>query len=120
MTFAGRAALAGALTYLRIGSPAQLGQVRGRGGLVLWVHDELLWTLVVPLEPFGGFVLVCTDELHDTCMRISTDDPDAVTALETLHVSALQALAVRAETAAADPARSTPGIWPIAEISAPD
>lgn len=79
----------------------EFGRLKGRGGVILWVHcledgmDE--WSLVVPYQPFTGPVLVCVDDLEDHCMWISEDDPQAREALSRLHIEIELAIRTRTE-----------------------
>jgi hypothetical protein len=77
----------------------KMGQVRGRGGVVLWVHalSDGFWSLVVPWEPFRGPVLLCTDDFFPSAMWITGDSPEAREALTGLHTGLIWSVAARAD-----------------------
>jgi hypothetical protein len=77
----------------------EVGRVEGRGGVVLWVHsgEDDFWSLVVPLEPFDGPVLVCTDDFGGHAMWITEDGAESEEALSKLHTGLMVALETRRE-----------------------
>jgi hypothetical protein len=77
----------------------EMGRVQGRAGVVLWVHalSDGFWSLVVPVEPFRGPVLLCTDDFFPHAMWITGDSPDAREALTNLQTGLIWSLEARAD-----------------------
>jgi hypothetical protein len=97
-----QAALREAPTVVSMGPSGDVGQVTGIGGLVMWAHGGYLddWSIVFPLLPFTGLVLVCSDDLEDHCMQVYDDSAEARRAIEELHDGVVLALKDRSQAIA--------------------
>jgi len=62
-----RAAMKEAPTVVSVGRPEDVGQVSGSGGVVMYVHGGYFddWSIVFPVVPFTGVILVCADKDHE-------------------------------------------------------
>jgi hypothetical protein len=63
------------------------GSVESRssgGALVFLIHGEW-WSVVFPLLPFTGLMLICLDDLPENCLQVYDDSPHARTALRAVH-----------------------------------
>ncbi len=90
-------ALSDAPTIIFMGrNPADVGTFDGPGGVVMYVHMPDLWSVVFPLDPFTGLILVCVDDLKDHCMQLYDDSPRAREAVENFHTGVVLALRNRA------------------------
>ncbi|MFC0530243.1 hypothetical protein [Phytohabitans kaempferiae] len=81
-------------THVMLSPPSFLGQVTGRGGMVMWVHADI-YSVVFPFEPFTGLILVCPDDMHDHCMEIYDDGPETRQAIEGFYDAAVLGLRMR-------------------------
>lgn len=89
-----RAALEEAPTVVSVGRPEDVGQVSGSGGVVMYVHGGYFddWSIVFPVVPFTGLILVCADDLGDHCMQVHDDSPEARQAVSDLQTGVALAL----------------------------
>jgi hypothetical protein len=94
---------------------ADVGAFTGRGGAVMYVHMPDLWSLVFPLVPFTGLILVCVDDLKDHCMQLYDDSPRARAAVEDFHTRVVLSLRNRAEQIAKGLLPADPEPFPIPE-----
>jgi hypothetical protein len=97
-----QAALQEAPTVVSMGSPKSVGQVSGPGGLWMYAHGGYFddWSIVFPLVPFTGLVLVCSDDLDEHCMQIYDDSAEARHAIAELYDGMVLALKNRREAIA--------------------
>jgi hypothetical protein len=97
-----QAALREAPTVISMGPSEDVGQVSGSGGLVMYVHGGYFddWSIVFPLVPFTGLVLVCADDLEDHCMQVYDDSAEARQAISDLYTGVVLALKNRGEAIA--------------------
>lgn len=105
-----QAALREASTVVSMGPPEDLGQVIGPGGLWMYVHGGYFddWSIVFPLVPFTGLVLVCSDDLDEHCMQIYDDSPEAGQAIAELYDRVVLALKNRSQAIASGSLRPDP------------
>ena len=87
-------ALHEAHTVIAAAPASMVGQVRGPGGVVLWLHGPDLWSLVFPY-PFTGLILICIDDLDGHCMQLYDDSPQARAAIERFRLDVALALGSR-------------------------
>lgn len=94
---------------------ADVGTCTGRGGTVMYVHMPDLWSLVFPLDPFTGLILVCVDDLKDHCMQLYDDSPPARQAVQDFRTGVVLALRNRAEHIAKGLLPADPEPFPVLE-----
>ncbi len=105
-----QAALGEAPTVVSTGPPEDVGQVTGPGGLWMYVHGGYFddWSVVFPLVPFTGLVLICSDDLDEHCLQIYDDSPEAQHAIAELYDRVVLALKNRSEAIASGSLRPDP------------
>ena len=114
-TFEVQSAMSQAPTVVFMGDRADVGVCTGRGGTVMYVHMPDLWSVVFPLEPFTGLVLVCVDDLKDHCMQLYDDSPESRAAVDDFHTRVVLALRDRAEYIARGSLPPDPAPLPVPE-----
>jgi hypothetical protein len=107
-----RIALDHAPTSAYMGGPPAVGVYEGDGGVVMYVHMPDLYSVVCPLVPYTGLVLVCADDLRDHCMQLHDDSPEAREALANFYERLRLSLINRAEAQAEALAEGKRGIIP--------
>jgi hypothetical protein len=105
-----QAALRETPVVVSMGPPENVGQVTGPGGLWMFVHGGYFddWSVVFPLVPFTGLVLVCSDDLDEHCMQIYDDSAEARQAIAELYDRVVVALKNRSEAIASGSLRPDP------------
>lgn len=103
-------ALDTAPTALLMGGPDTVGVSRGRAGAVVWVHVPDDWSVVFPVDPFTGLILICADQLEDRhCFQLWDDSPEGEAAVARFRVRVESALTDRASLAESG---AHPADWP--------
>jgi hypothetical protein len=111
-----RAALDEAPTMIFMGRYAKdVGAFTGRGGVVMYVHMPDLWSVVFPLVPFTGLILVCVDDLKDHCMQLYDDSSEAREAVEYFHARVVLSVRNRNEHIAEGLLPADPEPFPVPE-----
>jgi len=97
-----QAALQEAPMVVSMGPPENVGQVTGPGGLWMFVHGGYFddWSVVFPLVPFTGLVLVCSDDLDEHCLQIYDDSAETRQAITELYDRVVLALKNRSQAIA--------------------
>lgn len=105
-----QSALHEAPTVVSAGPSENVGQITGIGGMVMYVHGGYFddWSVVFPLVPFTGLVLVCSDDLDEHCMQIYDDSAEARQAIAELYDRVVLALKNRSEAIASGSLRPDP------------
>jgi hypothetical protein len=84
-------------TAVFVGDPKSLGTFEGDGGVVMYVHLPDNWSVVFPLVPFTGLILVTDIDLKNHCMQLYDDSPEAREAVENFRLRVMLALENRAK-----------------------
>jgi hypothetical protein len=79
-----RVVLDEAVRAARDGGPGTVESRSSGGALVILIHGTW-WSVVFPLLPFTGLMLICLDDLPENCLQVYDDSPHARTALRAVH-----------------------------------
>ncbi|WP_203860847.1 hypothetical protein [Plantactinospora mayteni] len=72
------------------------------------MHAPEFWSVVFPVDPLTGLILVCADDLQDHCMEVYDDGHKTGKAIDGFRYRVLEALKNRSERIAKGTVRADP------------